>query len=317
LLGELNWLERPSMSLAMSGGPKKLLFPTDTELTVSEDLLLAIDSDSIRLTGRVEVPSGSVKLEELPQGAVEVSDDVVLYDSTGERLEQGGRLPVEIQIQVAIADRFDVGASGIEGRLGGNLTVLQKRGRPLQLLGNVRISSGKMELLGPRFDVKRGQLSFVGVPDNPNLDIVLERLVSEDQVTVGIRVGGSLDQPRLDFYSRPSLPEKEVMAYVLGGRGIDRTGDADSMALALAMTSGLMQSRGMLKGVSLGVEGRDRKARAAIGGYISDRIYLSYGVGLYTPINTLTVRMDVIRNLWVEMVSGLESSADLYYSWSR
>ena len=37
---------------------------------------------------------------------------------------------------------------------------------------------------------------------------------------MGIRVAGSLDSPQLDFYSRPSLPEKEVMAYVLGGRAM-------------------------------------------------------------------------------------------------
>ncbi len=105
------------------------------------------------------------------------------------------------------------------------------------------------------------------------------------------------------------------MAYVFGGRKIDRTGDTDSLAMALAMTSGLMQSQGILMGVSLGVDGRDSKARAAMGGYVSDRIYMSYGIGLYTPINTLTVRMDILRNFWLEVVSGLDNSADVYYAW--
>jgi translocation and assembly module TamB len=72
----------------------------------------------------------------------------------------------------------------------------------------------------------------------------------------------------------------------------------------------------LLKGASLGLEGRDSKARAAIGGYISKSVYLSYGIGLYIPVDTLTVRMDIVRKLWVEMVSGLESSADIYYAWN-
>ena len=105
------------------------------------------------------------------------------------------------------------------------------------------------------------------------------------------------------------------MAYVMGGRGVDRTGASNSLALALAMTSGLAQSRGFLKGINLGVEGRDLNTRAAIGGYISDRIYMSYGVGLYEPVNTLTVPLDIIRNLWAEVVSSIHSSMDLYYSW--
>jgi translocation and assembly module TamB len=119
------------------------------------------------------------------------------------------------------------------------------------------------------------------VPDIPALDIVLERQITEESLTVGIRVGGNLAKPKLEFYSRPALPEEEVMAYVLGGRGIDRAGNSDSLALALAMTSGLMQSKGLLKGVTLGVEGRDIETRAAIGGYISKSVYLSYGIGLY------------------------------------
>jgi translocation and assembly module TamB len=316
LRGELDWLETPSLSLAMSGSEKTLAFPVDTIVAVSEELLLEITSERARLSGTVDIPRGELVVDALPGGAAEVSDDVVLFSRNVQQAEAGGQVPVEIDVQVRIADQFQVIAEGLSGRLGGDVRVHRSQGKPLRVLGLLTVHEGAFELLGPRFDVKRGKLSFVGVPDNPALDIVLERQITEESVTVGIRVGGSLALPELDFYSRPALPQEEVMAYVLGGRGIDRTGDSDSLALALAMASGLMQSKGLLKGVSLGVEGRDRKARAAIGGYISESIYLSYGIGLYTPVNTLTVRMDIIRNLWVEMVSGLESSADIYYAWS-
>lgn len=316
LHGELDWQQRLRLSLAMTGEEKQLAFPPTTRLSVAENLLLELNSERIRLSGSVNVLGGELVLEEMPASAVEVSDDVVLFDAGGTPLRQSAPTPVELDVKVNIADRFLARTSGIEARLGGQLQVIKGSRKLLRLLGGIDISEGRFELLGPRFDVKRGRLSFIGVPDNPELDIVLEREISEDQVTVGIRVGGNLDLPELDFYSRPALPEAEVMAYVLGGRGIDRTGDTSSLGLALAMTSGLMQSGGILEGVSLAVEGKDTKARAAIGGYISDRIYVSYGVGLYTPISTLTVRMDIMRNLWAEMVSGLENSGDIYYAWS-
>jgi translocation and assembly module TamB len=317
LRGELDWREAPYLQLAMQGSDKQLSIPPKSSVTVTEDLLLDLRADKISLTGELVIPQGQLVIVEVPESAVEVSEDVLLFDGEGNPLQDTSAAPVEIDVTVRIPDQLRVATEGIAGRLGGQLEVRQSPRKPLQLLGRLKIVEGKFELLGPRFRVTRGQLSFVGVPDNPQLDIAMERQITEDQVTVGIRVGGNLELPKLEFYSRPALPEEEVMAYVFGGRKIDRSGDTDSLAMALAMTSGLMQSQGILKGVSLGVEGRDSKARAAIGGYVSDRIYMSYGIGLYTPINTLTVRMDILRNFWLEVVSGLDNSADVYYAWKR
>ncbi len=49
-------------------------------------------------------------------------------------------------------------------------------------------------------------------------------------------------------------------------------------------------------------------------GYIGERIYLSYGLGIYQPITVLTARLYLRKRLWLEVVSQLENSLDLYYS---
>lgn len=315
--GELSWLEGARIHLAVSGDEKNFLYPPDTVVVASEDITIDITTEKIVLSGVVDVSKGMIVLESLPVSAVEVSDDVVLLDSTGEPQQEAPSAPVEIDLMVRISDRVGISGDGISGRLGGELQLRRPSRKPLQVQGVISILSGRVELLGPRFDVSRGQLAFVGVPDNPQLDINLERYITQDQVTVGIKVGGTLAQPTLDFYSQPPLPEAEVMAYALGGRGIDRSADTSALALALAATSGYMQSSELLKGLSLGLEGKDSRTRAVIGGQLSDRVYLSYGVGLYEPVNSLTVRLDLLRHLWMEVVSGLQGSADLYYSWSR
>ena len=317
MAGELSWLDEPSLRLSLFGGRKRFLYPTDTVLLASENLNLELSSNSIALTGTIDVHSGLVVLESLPEAAVEMSDDVVVVDASGTPVTESSAAPVDIDLTVRIADQLNVRADQIRATLGGDLQIYSARNKPLQVLGAVNVLQGKVELLGPPFDVTRGQLSFVGVPDNPQLDIVLEREITQEQLTVGVNVGGTLARPRLEFYSRPALPEAEVMAYALGGRGIDRAGDADALALALAATSGYMSSAGILEGVSLGVEGKDSKTRAVIASQLSERIYMSYGVGLYEPVNTLTVRLDLLRNLWMEIVSSIQSSSDLYYSWSR
>ena len=54
--------------------------------------------------------------------------------------------------------------------------------------------------------------------------------------------------------------------------------------------------------------------QASIAGYLGDKVYIKYGIGIIEPINELTVRFYLLSRLWVETVSGLENSADVYYS---
>ena len=68
-----------------------------------------------------------------------------------------------------------------------------------------------------------------------------------------------------------------------------------------------------LSGVSLGAEGSDDETAATISAYVGSRLYLSYGVGIYEPINALTARLYLRSRLWLEVVSRLENSFDLYY----
>ncbi len=317
LTGTLGWSEQLRLDLNLNGPAKELLYPPSTVFTVREDLHLELDPQRMRVSGEVIVPKAEIVLDRLPQGSVRISDDVVLVDVTGQPIRSRTSTTTEIDLTVRLADKVDIVGDGFNARVGGDLYLKQGLDIPLSVQGNLAVSRGRFEAIGQRLDIRRGNVSFVGVLSNPHLDVEAEREISQDQVTVGVRVGGTLNAPDLEFYSRPVLPEMEVMAYLMGGRGVDRGGDSNSLALALAMTSGLAQSRGFLRGLDLAVQGNNQNARAAVGGYVSDRIYLSYGVGLYEPVNTLTVRLDVLRNLWMEVVSSLHSSVDLYYSWEQ
>jgi autotransporter translocation and assembly factor TamB len=70
-----------------------------------------------------------------------------------------------------------------------------------------------------------------------------------------------------------------------------------------------------ISGLEFGAEGTTEEDTAAtLGGYIGERLYLSYGLGIYEPINVLTARLYLKTRLWLEVVSRLENSVDLYYS---
>ncbi len=56
------------------------------------------------------------------------------------------------------------------------------------------------------------------------------------------------------------------------------------------------------------------QTQATVSGYVGNRVYLKYGIGVYEPINELTVRMYMFNHFWLEIVSGIEKSTDIYYS---
>lgn len=51
-----------------------------------------------------------------------------------------------------------------------------------------------------------------------------------------------------------------------------------------------------------------------VSGYLSPRLYLRYGVGIFTPVNTATIRYKISAKLYLEAVSSLENAIDLFYN---
>ena len=89
------------------------------------------------------------------------------------------------------------------------------------------------------------------------------------------------------------------------------------MASGVVNRSTLLSELNRIPGISqieFGAEGREDDTAATLSGYIGGRIYLSYGFGLYEPVNVLTSRLYLRPRLWLEVVSSLENSVDLYYS---
>jgi len=118
-------------------------------------------------------------------------------------------------------------------------------------------------------------------------------------------------------------PQPEALSYLLRGRGLDSGASGGSAAAGLALGVGLTHRLGLLEPleklpllnrIELDTEGSGDETQATLSGYLGERVYLKYGVGVYQPINELVVRLYLLSRLWVETVSGLENSADIYYS---
>jgi translocation and assembly module TamB len=68
--------------------------------------------------------------------------------------------------------------------------------------GELSVADGRYEALGQKLDINRGRLLFDASPlDDPGLDIEARRRVETTEV--GLNVRGTLQAPRLTFFSDP------------------------------------------------------------------------------------------------------------------
>lgn len=211
----------------------------------------------------------------------------------------------------------------MEIRVGGDLRLQQSPGSPLQLFGNLKVLGGELEAYGQRLSVQPGRVAFSGLPGNPELDLRASREIRAEDLRAGVHVTGTLEQPQLEIYTDPVTSQTEALSYLVRGRGLDAGGGTDGSALALSLGTGLINRSALVSGlnrlpgvseIEFGTEGSEESTAATVSGYIGERLYLSYGVGLYEPVNVLTARLYLQTRLWLEVVSRLENSVDLYYS---
>ena len=311
------------LELGMSGERQELLIPPYTQMLVSEDLQLRLSAAELDLGGRVIVHEGVLEHEQLPEGSVALSRDVVEVDMRGDVINQSSDLPTRIDVALLMEDRFKIVGDMVNATLGGDLQLLQTPGKPLQLFGNLNVIGGELRAFQQRLRIQRGTVSFSGPPENPELDISAQREVPADKVVVGISLRGSLQQPQLQVFSDPVMSQANTMSYLIRGRPVDTGAEADGIATALTLGTGLVNETPLvtqlneipgISNLAFGAEGSEEDTAATVGGYIGERLYLSYGMGIYEPINVLTARLYLQTRLWLEVVSRLENSVDLYYS---
>ncbi len=312
------------LELALEGGQHQILLPPYTQMLVSEKLDLKVTGGLLDLNGDIVVHEGSLEHEQLPEGGVTLSDDVVEVDLTGNVIYEPAPFDISMNVGLLIKEHFKIVGDMVDATVGGDLQLRQAPRQPLQVFGNLNVIGGELRAYQQRLRIQRGTVSFAGTPDNPELNVRAQREISGDKVVVGLQLQGTLKQPKLEIFSDPVMSHGEAMSYLVRGRGLDSGAGADGVAMALSLGTGLVNQSALvtelnripgISNIAFGAEGSNESDTAAtVGGYIGERLYLSYGMGIYEPINVLTARLYLYTRLWLEVVSRLENSVDLYYS---
>jgi len=213
----------------------------------------------------------------------------------------------------------------LNGYLSGQLAVQDVPGHATTGRGQI-VVDGTYKAYGQDLKIEQGRLLFAGTPiDNPGLDLRATRSGFADaDVTVGLQVRGTALVPVLTVFSQPAMEQSDALSYLVAGKPMSqlKSGEGDavgSAARALGTAGGdlLAKSIGTRMGLDdVGVADSSAVGGAAltVGKYLSPRLYLSYGVGLFTPGEVVTLRYRLTRLFNVEIQNGtLSSRAGINY----
>jgi translocation and assembly module TamB len=325
--GNLDWRNQLNGKLQLHG--EKLLVADSPEyhITASPTLTFDIRNENgkglIDVSGEVLIPSAKLQPQAIVN-AVQISDDARFKDDA--LYARDGTWRVNSNVNVKLGDDVHFDGLGLQGQLGGEVSTRLRTGVAASGRGELGISDGHYEAYGRKFDIKRGRLLFDNIAlGNPGLDIQAERIINDvtlGDITVGVNVRGFLRDPRLEFYSDPSMSQTQIVSYLVIGKPFDQAQGQETTTVRSATSSLALQGGGYLAGQlgrrigfeQVGVEtDANNQSALVLGKFLSPRLYVSYGISLTQAINTLKLRYSVSKHWAIKTESGEAKSADVEF----
>lgn len=333
--GKIDWSgDEPVMNLHVTGDKLEFKQKPLFKAKVSPDLNVQVKPYYVDIKGKATVEDAVLRPQTLSDKAVALSPDVRVIDlNATDRLKIAKVMrqwDVNADIDLLLADNVLFQGFGLNSKLTGNIRLQQQKQRGMQAIGEIKLDKeAKYEAYGQNLQIRRGNLLFAGSIAQPAVDI--EAVKEIDGKVVGVRVEGRANAPTLTLFADTAMTQDEMLGYLLLGRPLYQEGQLnlggggnDSALLASAALSfGIKGGQGLagdignaigVKNVTLDAEGSGDNTRFTVSGYLSPRLYLRYGVGVFTPVNKVTLRYKLNQNLYLEAVSSLESALDLFYN---
>lgn len=323
-------LAKRELSLDIDGDTFRAVELAMAKVDVSPDLNIKVANQRIDITGTVTVPYAQINEPDLTSTAT-VSKDVRLFVNGEPVSEDDDSLyPIYANIRVILSDNVAINAYGFEGNVSGSIRLLEEPNRALRATGSIQVAKGSYEIYGQELEIQRGVLIYNGgAIDNPGLDLRVVRsaasmtAASSDQISVGAQVGGTLLAPDFRLFSSPTMQDAEILSYLVLGRppGGGGSNNLQLQALLLLGSQGTdLIGKRLQESFGLDEFGIDSTADPLdtsfyIGKYLSPKLYVKYGVGLFENTNTFYIRYLLTDKLIIESTTSTEAQGgDILYT---
>ena len=183
-----------------------------------------------------------------------------------------------LDIRVSAPNRLFVRGRGLDSEFGGALRITGST-ENIVPIGAFELIRGRLDILGRRLALEQARITVQG-GFIPFLDIRASTDVEDTQINV--EVFGPADNPEIRFSSSPELPQEEVLARLIFGRGLETLSPLQAARLALAVRTLAGQGGEGVVGKIRNTVGladldvttsEDGSAAVRAGAYIGENIY--------------------------------------------
>ncbi len=276
-----------------------------------------------RLSLKSNIVADAGLLLQPPADRPELSEDVIFVNAPHSAQQ---KILLQLDANFDLGEKFFIRASGLEGRLAGQLKVQNDHRNTLKVNGSIAAQDTTFKAYGQHLKVKRGIVDFQGPLDDPGLNILAIR--ENLPVEAGVEIMGSVRHPRIKLVSTPDVPDTEKLSWIVLGRKPETTGLDTSLLLAAAGSIlGGQSGGGITERISsaLGVDEIAVKQASTgsplsgqigmVGKRISSRAYLSYERSLATTTMGITkLTYNLTPKITVVTQAGEDNAIDLFYT---
>ena len=221
----------------------------------------------------------------------------------------------ELDLTLSSPNRLFIRGRGLDAEMGGELR-LTGTTRDVVPAGEFTLIRGRLDILGRRFVLSEGSARMTGrfVPF-----LTLTATTQTDGIAASIQLEGEADDLQISFTSVPDLPEEEVVALILFGRGLDGLSPFQAAQLASAvatlagrggegLTGNLRRNFG-LDDLDVSTT-EDGLAALRVGRYLTENVYTDVTVDAEGR-SEVSINLDVTSSVTVRARTDTEGRSGL------
>jgi translocation and assembly module TamB len=323
--------QAPELQLSLQGERIKVFDTREALIFASPDITIATVGDLININGSITIPEASITPQKIPQSVITSTEDEIIVDAEQNQSSMQSQQNIAANIDIILGDNVQIDGFGFKAATTGSLKIIKQQG-PVLANGTINIVGGEYRAFGQGLIIDKGSILFTGGPvTRPGIDLKALRRPAEG-ITVGVFARGSLSQPDLTIFSEPSMSQSEQLSWLVLGQPLEQSSEGESNAI-----SQLLLSLSLSKGDALisnlgetfnldtlriksgsneaGSTNDNSLAELVLGKYLSPELYVSYGIGLFKPVNVLSLEYSLSR-YWklISETSAEISGGDIVYT---
>lgn len=329
------------------------------DVEVDPNITIKRGATDLTLTGAIKVGRARITPEDF-SNTVELPNEVsFINESEPEHKNRS----VNTRLTITAGDDVQLRYRGLQGMIGGEIRLNDEAARNTTASGQLLIHKGKYKAYGQELTITNGSLFYTGNRlDNPGINLTATREITvnnaganvpvvvpnrlssnaltQNKITVGITITGTIDDPQIKLFSRPAIPQSDILSYLVLGKPVrslsEGNAETDILFSALsAVNLGGHSSEQINKQLihRLGIDKLELTTRhdvdpetgvpttntaLTVGKAITSKLYIDYTRGLLQSLNIIRISYRLTNNLLLQSEnSDRSNSGDILYTIER